>query len=749
MRNKKKKITDSASLRKSSKKNILNLLLSNKKLLSANSKNLSKNVNDTDETDFTFLKKNPNNELPILQSSKILSSIENSNGPNFGDRNKSNQRCLNDLLFNSMSFENFLKDVISNHQFNNPKDTLPPISPEERKNFFDENNSSLNINNSSKISNHKSTLSNNKNINKFKKNYMFCLQKYDEFDSNKNRIVISASHKYFKEKIDINKLLNIPRNVLFRQIILNEASYSNFYYDNNEYIMEAKYYNNFIKSNIKQLKNNIPQEEQFHRILEKEYLESNYNNPKLILNSLSISFTRKGKFHLFHIPFELLPIVYYKNMSYLKYFLINIVRFDDNYEDITLDYDEVNNILCHSKQFEFEGDNTENTNKFFQKQILLKSTKTINRKTFHNLTMNFGKFMSKHITSKEGQPKVTRSIKKNKTIKVFNGVQVDPEAYINNQKEEINIYKCPYNKFNFKWNTPKYEYEVEVKTPEAIFQIDKTSLRAYIDIEYIFNFLINDFENWDYYISQFIFSYKECQYYLSSFLSLKNRNTISLKRSPSQPLFNYINNANINKTENNSNNNRNIFLNMEKTKIISEKSKNYEFICTDENCSNYIKILHNFFITARCKSFKNKGKFQFDFNFFQMKILNNIAKIQGLNYFIKKLIIIDKISSNLNFGYDELNTMAKGSYKLLEKQKPNIDASQTCLRMKEIYKDIINITITFPFLETIRYDNQNYNNCFETDYNNVIVNGLPFEILDELCNNNFSEWSKILMKIKL
>ena len=132
-----------------------------------------------------------------------------------------------------------------------------------------------------------------------------------------------------------------------------------------------------------------------------------------------------------------------------------------------------------------------------------------------------------------------------------------------------------------------------------------------------------------------------------------------------------------------------------------------------------------------------------------MKILNNIIKIQGLNYFIKKLIYIDKISSNLHFGYDELNSMDTGDYKLLEKQKPNIDASQTCLRMKEIYKDIINITITFPFLETIRYNNQNYNSCFESDYNNVVVNGLPLEIMDELCDKSFNEWPKILMKIKL
>ena len=93
--------------------------------------------------------------------------------------------------------------------------------------------------------------------------------------------------------------------------------------------------------------------------------------------------------------------------------------------------------------------------------------------------------------------------------------------------------------------------------------------------------------------------------------------------------------------------------------------------------------------------------------------------------------------------------MANGDYKLLENQNPNKDAYQTCLRMKEIYQDIINITITFPFVETIRYDNQNYQNCFESDYNTVIFNGFSLDILDKLCHSNFNEWPKILINIKI
>ena len=187
---------------------------------------------------------------------------------------------------------------------------------------------------------------------------------------------------------------------------------------------------------------------------------------------------------------------------------------------------------------------------------------------------------------------------------------------------------------------------------------------------------------------------------------------------------------------------------MEKTNKVSEKSKIYVFFYTDANKSNYIKILHNFSVSSRYKLLKTKNKFTFDFNFFQMKILNNILRIQGLNCFIQKLIYIDKLTSNLKFGYEELNSMANGDYKLLENQNPNKDSSQSCIKMKELNKDTINVTITFPFVETIRYDNQNYEDCFETDYNNVILNGFPLDILDRLCHNNYSEWPKILINMK-
>lgn len=738
-----RKISDSVN-KKISSRNLLNILLNTKKFLHNNS-NFIKKTDETEESDILLVRKNASNEFPVMPSSQKKTPFEITRNIQFANPTIINRKSLNSLLFNSMSFDHFLKEITESKMLGNSRDLLPPISQEEKKDSINGNNMDYSLTN---IINNSRKNSRNNKFNNNNKKYLFCLQTLDNMDLN-HRYNFMNPNKFINENNKEEKY-NISRNIIFRDIILNENSYNDLYNDNTQFLMDTHYYNDFIISKINEFRIKIPSEENLHRTLEKTYEDSEYNKPVLTLNSLSISFSCKGKYHLIHVPFEFLPIFYYQNMKHLKILLISIIRFDNDYEEISIDYDEIIQIISSSKQFELKDNanknnnrNSRNNNKFLSKAMLLKSTKIV-RKNMNNLTTNFGRTISNEISLKR-ENKLRQSIKKdNNTIRIFNGVKTNPKA-INSSTEEKN-YKNPYNKFIFKWITPKYEYDVEIKVPEAILKIGRTSLRAFVDIEYIFYLIENDYENWDFYISQFIFSYKECLYYLNEIISLKNRRKTTIIKSNSQPLFDNINT--VDRKQGNNLINRNIFLNMEKNLKISDKSKIYEFFYTDKNNSNYIKIFHNFFITARCKSFKKRNKFIFDFNFSQMRLLNKISRIQGLNHFIKKLIYIDKFSSDLKFGYDELNTMFHGEYKILEKHNPNQDSFQTCLRMKEIYKDIINITITFPFVETIRYNDQNNQDCFESDYNNVVSNGIPLDVLEVICNKGFSEWPKILINTK-
>ena len=519
-----KKLLESPNVRRLSNKNLMKILLDTKSYLK-NNNNFSKKTRETDESDLTLIRKYSCNELPVMLSSKNITPFNSNTNINNLNPDVSRKQSLNKLLFRSISFDNFLKEVSDCKVYGKSQDVLPPIYQDKNKNFTELNNVSpfRHEINSYEIYSKKPALTKRKTPNNTNNNkkLLFCLESLDDIKINQklNQINKNKIINEFNREVKYN----ISRDVVFRDMILNENSYKELYFQKNKYIMAPKYYNKFIISQIKQFKKAIPTEDKFHLNLEKEYLESVYNKPKLILNSLSISFKCKGKYFLFHIPFELLPIFYYQNMENLKFILINIIRFDNDYEDIYIDLEELSYILTMSKQFELEDEKLRNgnddnraKNKFLEKKKLLKSTKNVIRKNITNLTNNFRESLSKDIHF-EKSSKLKQSIKRNKTTRVFDGLKVSPHK--KNDLNEDKIYKSSFNKYLFKWITPKYEYDVEIKVPEAIFQIGKTSLRAYIDIEYIFYFIENGFENWDFHISRIIFSYKECLHYLNEFLS--------------------------------------------------------------------------------------------------------------------------------------------------------------------------------------------------------------------------------------
>ena len=731
-----------------------------------NSKNYTKQTNSSEDlSKLQSLKNSKNDEFPLIQNSQISPSFYNNNNEsNFSKNNISNssQFHLNQLLFNSISFDNYQKAILELKELNNSKIILPPINHEKKE---EEKKGQSLLNNMNYSNNSIKNFSPATN----KKKYSFCLKTLIDISTNKK-------YDYSKIKENINKnLYNISKNKIYREIILNEYSYQELDYENEKILGDFKYYNKWLKLKLLELKKEIPPEETVNKKNKKEYKNSKYNKPLLTFNSLSISFNCKGKSHLFHIPFEYLPLFYYKNMNYLKFILASIIKFDNDFEDIYIDFDEIIFILSCSKQFDIKVDEEiekkdnriENKPKKIEdepknRQIILDSALNISKfdkkMSSRKLTNRFNNIFS--ISLEKGANTHKDSIKKtntlrisNKSVSTINNNIIEDSSNVPKIKkvkkeikeikeEEKNLYKCIYNKFIFKWNTPKYNYDVIVKTPEAIFQVGKTIFKAYIDIELIFYLLRKNYKNWDFYISQFIFSYKECHKNIGKLLSIKSMGELFPKNLDVLPLLNKS--ESVKDIKESTKNKKIKNLNSEKIQHISEKSKKYEFLYTDENNINYIKIFHNFFITSRCNSLKNK--FCFDFNFYHMRILNKILRIQGLNHFFKKLICIDRQTLSLKFRYDELSLLVNEEY-ILENHEPNKSCEQICLRMKERNKDIINFTISFPTLETIKYNNQNYENCFESDYDNVIFDGIPLNILDELCKKDFNEWSNVLLKI--
>ena len=753
---------NSLIIKKNSIKRYLSQILLNTKHYLTNNKNFSKDSNEPNN-----IKKSRNLKFPLIKSLKNITSFSLKE---FQSNSDSDKIAIKKLLYNSIDL-NKQNENIETKIFQ--KESLPSINNEKKNDSGKKFNLILNELNSTTTTINKSIFRNNRyNINNMK--YSFSLKTFND---------IKTIKKYHINKLKKNnnkELYSFSKNKIFREIILNEYTEQELNSDKNKILKDFKYYNEWIKNKILKFEKEIPPEETLHRTFEKEYKNSKYNKPLLNLNSLSISFSTKGKYHLFLIPFELLPLFFYKNMSKLKYIITSIFKFDNNFEDIYIDFEEIKTIISYSEEFKKRTNKKKEKKKepapkksvfnFSSLMNIASLNKKINHKVKHlvdipisirseaftpkssfNMKHKF-RFLEKKEKKVDNNSFDIDNLKrdKNSIYRMMNNKKNNEEnneenIEENNEKnnEESNLYKSYYNKFLFKWQTPKYNYDITINSPEAIFQIGISVLKAYIDIELIFYLIENNFKNWDFYISQYIFSYKECHNSMGKILSVKSMGELLPKELDSVPLLkNSLSTKDMKEIY--SIKNKINFLTNEKVHQVSNISKDFEFIYTDENNNNYIKKFHNFLVIANCKSFKNK-KYYFYFNFSHMRILNKILRMQGLRYFIKKLIYIDRPNLSLKFRYDKLFSLGKEYNKILEYYEPNEDPETICLKIKENNKDIINICIYFPTLETIKYNNLNNENCFESDFENVTLKGIPLDMLDKLCKSHFNEWPTILL----
>ncbi len=131
-----------------------------------------------------------------------------------------------------------------------------------------------------------------------------------------------------------------------------------------------------------------------------------------------------------------------------------------------------------------------------------------------------------------------------------------------------------------------------------------------------------------------------------------------------------------------------------------------------------------------------------------MKSLYLASKKQGINYLLQKLLIFDKDNMKIKLNYEYLNNFCKDDLNILEPLIPstipikgnkfnfNINDTKFCL--------------FYPILETIRYNlevqrnHKNYN-CFESNFEEEIKDGMNMNILESLFKNDDAyNWPSII-----
>jgi hypothetical protein len=116
-------------------------------------------------------------------------------------------------------------------------------------------------------------------------------------------------------------------------------------------IKDPKYFKDFLKERVAYLV--LGENENITARLYKSFNIGTSDEVEIVLNSLKISLYNKevdGKELHIYLPFALLPIIYYVKSDIFKIILAKAITFNDNEDDINIDYDYLNDILKKMKK---------------------------------------------------------------------------------------------------------------------------------------------------------------------------------------------------------------------------------------------------------------------------------------------------------------------------------------------------------------------------------------------------------------
>ena len=560
---------------------------------------------------------------------------------------------------------------------------------------------------------------------------------------------IMKSRNLFRTKNNLTSFFNKKKNlynnrILLRDILLQEKDYFNLKYEQDKVFLSIEQCHEYIKEQMSEIKKNkikIKNPEKFEKIFE----NSKFGHPSLTLNSIVVEFQYKYSFdnnrklninekQVFNIPFEYIPAFYFHNFEKIKEILISIFHLDDNLNEFYSKYENLSYILRASPEFKENQEYRDNKADIFKKEFTYKLQ--INHSQTLNKSNNFSFRNTKRGSGSNQNRDSLKSIDIYNTEYIFN-TKPDNLRKHNIDKNLLNSK----NIFEFIWLSQTNQYLVTLKTPEISFKINDVDIRKNIDIELLFFLAKNNFQNWDFYVIEYLFSFYDFILIINNFFSLyklkaKHRALYNIQINNNIHKYNYPNHI--------------IHLTKDKKVKYSKKNSKLEFLFTDSNLNNYIKILHNYKLFVFNKKINPYYQFCFHLNFIQMKSLYLASKKQGIKYLLEKIIIIDKDNMKIKLNYEYLDNFCKNDLNNLEPLLPS-----TIPIKGNKYKFNLNDTkfcLFYPIIETIEFNSDAYrmNNCFISNLEQELKDDTNMNILDSLFKiNDLYKWPSTIVFIDI
>ena len=610
-----------------------------------------------------------------------LSSLSNSQNDK---KNTSNKTSKNkNINFFICDFDYFnqdeinIKTNINNYNFNN-KNKLCLT----QRNFY---NSKSNFKNMFKEKNiFKNKFKNKDSKNNIIKDYsekktqkqIFCL-----LDSvfNEKKKKIKEKEKYENEKNENENEKSESENGKEKEKLI---------YDENKIFGYKNIYLDYLKKELTSLINN---EKQMNMNSNISYNYDNILYGKIImeLNSAKIEVINKVNDEIcckVDIPFNLLCLFYLSNVRQLSYIVLNIFKNDFFLKNekipnmlellehiIKKQISYTNEILTFQNNFEDQGKNNMVADYINYRNYKLRTSVRYN---FLSLTL---------------KPKVMNQIvfenctyNSNSNNSIFN---LNYNHNIVNYNENIettkNMFDTNINIINLSWITLDNNYIIRITMPQIIVKLPKykKQINHFIDKQLLLFLYQNNFKDWNFYISHYLFSLKKFRSCINNILSyytlyklMKNQNikNFFFNEHKINKTMKEINEDNIDMNTNVEENNIN---NYEKYNISNIKFEEYEnslndneyifFVSDDENIHLY-KMKSYVLYAYSCRDLKHPQINYFDFSFYQMKILYYKSKYENLANFLQRLIKVNNDKKKVYFDYYYFNTFKSMNNKQID-----------------------------------------------------------------------------------
>ena len=756
------------------------------------------------------------NEIPISITNKILAKTKDLtlSSEKYNKYLESFSDTSNDKYYETR-FDHFLPAVPPSkiHKNKNRK-TLTPKMNKKLLNTFCTNahNRKDNKNSSNK------TLY-NKNINFFicdfdyenkedKKNdtedcdqnnkYKFCLTQENFMNYRKKFKNIYINKRKEKDRINI-KIINDKLKSSKKQIFLlldsvfsaekkdeNKTNDKEDIYNEKEIFGYKEIYLDYLKNELSCL---IKKEKEINMNSKISY---NYNNKiygKIImeLNSAKIEVYDKINDSLcatINIPFNLLCIFYLSTVKQLAHIILNIFKNDFFLKNEKLSNDDIKKILENIviNQISYKNNNLTFNNNFEDRDknnILSDFINYRNMKFRTNVRFNILALNRKEdAMSKINFDNCSFNSSKNLN---FN-YDVNKNIYNSNIESMKNLFDSNINIINLSWITLDKNYLIKITMPHISVKMPnyKKQINQFINKEIFVYLYKNNFKNWNFYISHYLFSLKKFRICINNILSYytlfnhikrenKNKKYLFLDKTDIEGYKSNIE-YNINRNSDNSFIYEVYYLsNLKNEQYENSLNDNeYIFFVSDDEYIHLYKMKSYVLFAYSCNELKNPKIHFFDFSFYQMKILFYKSNYEHLGKFLKKLIKINKEQKTIYLDYNYFN-----SFKLMNNKEIDYHFKETYL-LENINKNslIINNSINQSTIN----NNDNSKKVMEKDFilkvsnpkfisvsikknkdiNNVIPEGkwlkkegeIGRNLIEKLVENDIKKWGTILWQNK-